>query len=60
MEDRDKVYQLLAYGLWFTPGTPVSYTTKTGHHDINVHCYLKTVKNEGILSSAIFLSLLAD
>jgi hypothetical protein len=30
----DKVYQLLAHGRWFSPGTPVSYTTKTGHHDI--------------------------
>ena len=30
----DKVYQLLAYGLWFSPGTPASSTTKTGHHDI--------------------------
>ena len=30
----DKVYQLLAYGLWFSPGTPASSTTKTGRHDI--------------------------
>ena len=30
----DKVYQLLAHGRWFSPGTPVSSTTKTGHHDI--------------------------
>ena len=30
----DKVYQLLADGQWFSPGTPVSSTTKTGHHDI--------------------------
>ena len=30
----DKVYQLLAHGLWFSPGTPASSTTKTGHHDI--------------------------
>ena len=29
----DKVYQLLAHGRWFSPGTPSS-TTKTGHHDI--------------------------
>jgi hypothetical protein len=28
----DKVYQLLAHGRWFSPGTPASY--KTGHHDI--------------------------
>ena len=30
----DKVYQLLAHGWWFSPGTPVSSTTKTGRHDI--------------------------
>ena len=30
----DKVYQLLAHGRWFNPGTPASSTTKTGCHDI--------------------------
>jgi hypothetical protein len=25
---------LLAYVRWFSPGTPASSTTKTGHHDI--------------------------
>jgi len=30
----DKVYQLLSHGRWFSPGTPASSTTKTGHHDI--------------------------
>ena len=30
----DKVYQLLAHGRWFSPGTPGSSTTKTGRHDI--------------------------
>jgi hypothetical protein len=30
----DKVYQLLAYGPWFSPGTPAASTTKTGRHDI--------------------------
>jgi len=30
----DKVYKLLAHGLWFSPGTPASPTTKTGRHDI--------------------------
>ena len=28
----DKVYQLLVHGRWLSPGTPVSSTTKTGHH----------------------------
>jgi len=30
----DKVYQLLAHGSLFSPGTPVSSATKTGSHDI--------------------------
>jgi hypothetical protein len=30
----DKVYQLLAHGWWFSPGTLASSTTKTGRHDI--------------------------
>jgi len=30
----DKVYQLLAHGRWFSPGTPTSSTIKTGRHNI--------------------------
>jgi hypothetical protein len=30
----DKVFQLLAQGRWFSPGTPASSTTKNGRHDI--------------------------
>jgi hypothetical protein len=30
----EKVYQLLAHGRWFSPGTPACSTTKTGRHDI--------------------------
>ena len=30
----EKVCQLLALGRWFSLGTPVSSTTKTGRHDI--------------------------
>ena len=30
----DKVYQFLAHGRWFSPGTLASSTTKTGRHDI--------------------------
>jgi hypothetical protein len=30
----DKVYNLLAHGRWFSPGTPASSTTKTDCHDI--------------------------
>jgi hypothetical protein len=29
-----KVYQLLAHGRWFSPGTPASSTIKNGRHDI--------------------------
>jgi hypothetical protein len=29
-----KVYQLLAHGWWFSPGTAASSTTTTVHHDI--------------------------
>jgi hypothetical protein len=29
----DNVYQLLAHGLWFSPGTPDFSTTKTGRHN---------------------------
>jgi hypothetical protein len=30
----DTVYQLLAHGRWFSPGTPASSITTTGRHDI--------------------------
>jgi hypothetical protein len=40
----DKVYQLLAHGRWFSPGTPASSTTKTGCHDI-VEILLKVALN---------------
>ena len=30
----EKVYQLLAHGRWYSPGTLASSTTKTGRHDI--------------------------
>jgi hypothetical protein len=30
----DTVYQLLAHGRWFSPGTSASSTTKTGRHEI--------------------------
>jgi hypothetical protein len=47
----DKVYQLLAHGRWFSPGTPASSTTKTGRHDI-VEILLKVAlntKNQSII-----------
>ena len=46
----EKVYQLLAYGRWFSPGTPASSTTKTGRHDI-AESGVKTPKiNQSIIS----------
>jgi hypothetical protein len=42
--ESDKVYQLFAHGRWFSPGTPVSYTTKTGRHDI-AEILLKVASN---------------
>ena len=56
----DKVYQLLAHGRWFSPGTPASSTTKSGHHDI-AEIFLKVVlntknqKNQSYLLSAPIL-----
>jgi hypothetical protein len=47
----DKVYQLLAHGQWFSPGTPASSTTKTGCHDIAeilLKVALKHKKNQSI------------
>jgi hypothetical protein len=47
----DKVYQLLAHGRWFSPGTPASSTTKTGRHDITeilLKVALSTKKNQSI------------
>jgi hypothetical protein len=51
----DKVYQLLAHGQWFSPGTPPSSTTKTGRHDIAeillkvVLKHQKSIKNSSVV-----------
>ena len=45
----DKVYQLLAHGRLFSPGTPDSSTTKTGRHDITeilLKVALNTIKQK--------------
>jgi hypothetical protein len=42
---------LLAHGQWFSPGTPASFTTKTGRRDI-AEILLKVVlntKNQSII-----------
>jgi hypothetical protein len=58
----DKVYQLLAHGRWFSPGTPASSTIKTGHHDI-AEILLKVVlntkyQNQIIMKTKVELCLL--
>jgi hypothetical protein len=47
----DKVYQLLAYGRWFSPGTSASSTTKTAHYDNIAESGIKHQKsiNQSIL-----------
>ena len=50
----DKIYQLLAHGRWFSPGTPVSSNTKTGHHDraeILLKVALNTINQNQIFSN---------
>jgi len=50
----DKVHQLLAHGRWFSPGTPASSTTKTGHHDI-AEILLKVALNSKNQSKSIII-----
>jgi hypothetical protein len=54
--ESDKVYQLLAQGRWFSPGTPASSTTKTGRHDI-VGILLKVALNTKNSNSVIIIKL---
>jgi hypothetical protein len=58
----DQVYQLLAHGRWFSPGTPASSTTKTGHQDI-ADILLKVVlntKNQNQSTSHFYIQLIFD
>jgi hypothetical protein len=52
----DKVYQLLAHGRWFSPGTPTSSTTKTGRHDL-AEILLKVALNTKNQSNLILIYL---
>ena len=54
----DKVYQLLAHGRWFSPGTPASSTTKTGRHDIAKILLKVALKHQKSKSSNPHLSKL--
>jgi hypothetical protein len=40
----DTVYQLFVHGRWFSSGTPASFVTKTGRHDI-AEIFLKVALN---------------
>ena len=57
----DKVYQLLAHGRWFSPGTPASSTTKTGRHDMAEILlkvalnHQKSIKNHRFVDSGIII-----
>ena len=50
----DNVYQLLAQGWWFFPGSPASSTTKTGRHDV-AEILLKVALNTKIHSNSFKL-----
>jgi hypothetical protein len=53
----DKVYQLLAHGWWFSPGTPASSTTKTDRHDIAeilLKVALSTTNQSSIIQTIIY------
>jgi hypothetical protein len=54
----DKVYQLLAHGRWFSPGTPASSTTKTGRHDI-AECGIKQNKSNHNMFQLIQTNLIS-
>jgi hypothetical protein len=49
----NKVYQLLARGQWFSPGTPAFSTTKPGRHDI-AEILLKVALNTINQSAVIY------
>ena len=50
----DQVYQFLAHGRWFSPGTPASSTTKTGRHNI-AEILLKVALNTQIQIKSILI-----
>ena len=49
----DKVCQWLAAGRWFSPGTPVSCTDKTDHHDMTEILWCKPSTNQPIHHKSI-------
>ena len=51
----DKVYHLLAHGRWFSLGTLISSTTKTGHHDKAEILLKLTLKHQKSKPLLVFL-----
>jgi hypothetical protein len=51
----DKIYQLLAHGRWFSPGTPASSITKTGRHDIAEILLKVALKHQKSIKSIIII-----
>jgi hypothetical protein len=54
----DTVYQLLAHGLWFSPVTPDSSTTKTGRHDISEILLTVALNTKHINQSIILIGVI--
>ena len=55
----DKVCQWLVAGWWFSPGTPVSSTNKTDHHDITEILFESGVKHHKTKSIFFLCHILA-
>jgi hypothetical protein len=53
----DKVYQLLAHGLWCSPGTQASSTTKTGRPDIAEILLIVAINTINQIKSLVLLHL---
>jgi hypothetical protein len=56
----NKVYQLLAHGWWFSTGTPVSSTPKTGCHDIAEILLKATLNTINQIKSNHFITDMID
>jgi hypothetical protein len=54
----DKVYQLLAHGRWFSPGTLVSSNSKTGRNDIAEIVLKLALKHQKSINPYKYISIL--
>ena len=50
----DKIYQLLAHGRWFLPGTTACSITKTGRHDIAEILLKVVLKHQKSINQSIY------